>query len=46
VNGYVTEELGDARIQAYADDMILMSDSEENLQVLINKAKKKTINVV
>jgi hypothetical protein len=33
VNGYVTKELGDVRIQAYADDMILMSDSDDNLQV-------------
>jgi hypothetical protein len=40
VNGYVTEKLGDARIQAYVDDMILMSDTEDNLQVLINKAKQ------
>jgi hypothetical protein len=31
VNGYVTDDLGDVRIQAYADDMILMSDSEDKL---------------
>jgi hypothetical protein len=40
VNGYVTEELKDVRIQAYADDMILMSDSQAKLQILINKAKQ------
>jgi hypothetical protein len=40
VNGYVTKELSDVRIQVYADDMILMSDSEEKLQILINRAKQ------
>jgi hypothetical protein len=31
-SGYVTEDLRDTKIQAYADDMVLMSDSEEKLQ--------------
>jgi hypothetical protein len=37
--GYRTSELGETIIQAYADDMILVPDSEQNLQTLINRAK-------
>jgi hypothetical protein len=37
--GYRTSELGETIIQAYADDKILVSDSEQNLQTLINRAK-------
>jgi hypothetical protein len=37
--GYKTFEIGGAIIQAYADDMILVSDSENNLQTLINRVK-------
>jgi hypothetical protein len=37
--GYETSEITSSVIQAYADDMILVSNSEENLQKLINRAK-------
>jgi hypothetical protein len=37
--GYRTAELGETIIQAYTDDMILVSDSEDNLQTLTNRAK-------
>jgi hypothetical protein len=36
---YFIEELGSLVIQAYADDMILVVNSEENIQKLINHAK-------
>jgi hypothetical protein len=35
---YDTGELGSSTIQAYADDMILVSDPEQNLQTFINRA--------
>jgi hypothetical protein len=41
--GYRTNELANSVIQAYADDMILVSDSEENLQIVINRAKTSLI---
>jgi hypothetical protein len=37
--GYSTSELGSTTIQAYADDMLLVANSAENLQILINRAK-------
>jgi hypothetical protein len=37
--GCRTAKLGETIVQAYADDMILVSDSEDNLQTLINRAK-------
>jgi hypothetical protein len=39
-DGYVADGLGSATIQAYADDMILISNSEEGLQRQINRAEK------
>jgi hypothetical protein len=35
--GYRTSELGETIVQTYADDMILVSDSKENLQKLVNR---------
>jgi hypothetical protein len=37
--GNNASEVGPTVIQAYADDMILVADSAENLQILINRAK-------
>jgi hypothetical protein len=37
--GYNPDELSGSISQAYPDDMILVSDSEQNLQTLINRAK-------
>jgi hypothetical protein len=36
---YSTNEFGYSLIQAYADNMILISDSEERLQKLISKSQ-------
>jgi hypothetical protein len=36
---YSTSELGSTTIQAYADDMLLVANSAEKLQILINRAK-------
>jgi hypothetical protein len=37
--GYQTSELGTTIIQAYADDMKLVADSQDDLQILINQEK-------
>jgi hypothetical protein len=37
--GYNTSKLGTSTNEAYADDMILIADSEDHLQILNNRAK-------
>jgi hypothetical protein len=39
VEDYSTGELGETKIQAYADDMVLVSNSEKNLHSLIINVK-------
>jgi hypothetical protein len=40
VDGYTAKNLSPMTIQAYADDMIIVANSEESLQTQINRAKK------
>jgi hypothetical protein len=37
--GYKTAKLGETIVQAYADDMILVADSQQNLQIILTEPK-------